>query len=90
MTFEGARRLGHHSAAESAVVDLLRLEIASLVSKGKESTLVRERRRALATHGSYKSWHDSLEPNHAEVADLLSLIDRVDSGRVRATRAGRP
>jgi hypothetical protein len=87
--FPGSRELAYGSPAESAVVDLLHLQVQSLVSAREESTLVRDERKARTDrHPSYarEVWRSKLSPDEWNVMQLRMLIDQIEFRRSEAAK----
>ena len=77
-----SRRLEFGSAAESAVVDLLQLQVAALMSATEESSLVRAERRALHPKGGEPSyqwsiWYQGLDRPQRDVLFLRAQIAKI-------------
>ena len=78
-----SRRLEFGSAAESAVVDLLHLQVASLMSAAEESSLVRGERRARHPKRGdpgyhWSVWYQGLDPRQRDVNFLQGQIGKID------------
>ena len=86
--FPGSRELAYSSAAESAVVDLLHLQVQALVSARDESTLVRDERKARSNrdHDAWGVWQNKLSPKERDVMQLRMLISQIEFRRAEGAK----
>jgi hypothetical protein len=85
----GSQKLEFGSVAESAVVDLLHLQIQELFSAREESALVRaEQRSRHPKKGDpdyhWNVWWNSLSPRERAVYDLRNVLHRIEFRRREA------
>jgi hypothetical protein len=89
----GSKRLELGSPAESAVVDLLHLQVQELFSARQESAFVRAEYRSLHPRKGdpdyhHSVWLSSLTPREGFLRDLRIVLEQIESRRQEASRHG--
>jgi hypothetical protein len=87
----GSERLEFGSPAESAVVDLLHLQVQELLSARQESAFVRAEFRSLHPRKGdpdyhHSVWLSSLTPREGFLRDLRIVLEQIESRRQEALR----
>lgn len=87
----GSERLEFGSPAESAVVDLLHLQVQELFSARQESAFVRAEFRSLHPKKGdpnyhHSVWFSSLTPTERYVRDLRIVLELIETRRQEAMR----